>query len=317
MRPRVVIAETLDDHCAAWLAERAEVVRCEPGDAGDLHTQLCTADALIVRTYTRVDADLLAAAPQLKVVARAGVGLDNIDLDACKRRDVAVVYTPDANTQAVVEYVFALIFDALRPRRTLTTPVDAGTFRELRKTCVGTQLDTLTLGIVGLGRIGKRVGQVAHALGVNLLVNDLLPEASLRKQATYPCDFVDKYALYAHSDIVTLHVDGRTDNRHMIDADALSHFNPTGLLINTSRGFVIDTAALTLWLSDHPDAQVVLDVHDPEPPSPTASPLWNVPNARLLPHLASRTHTAMRNMAWVVRDVVAVLEGAQPRYPAC
>ena len=318
--PLVIITETLDAEAAAWLGQRARVLWC-PHDRGvELDHHLAEAQALVVRTYTQVNEDLLARAPQLRVVGRAGVGLDNIDLPACRRRGVAVVYTPDANTQAVVEYVLGLMLDALRPRAAFEpAPGAAGAelFHEMRREHVGVQLDELTLGILGFGRIGQRLGRVAHALGMTLLVNDLKPEAELRAAAGYPFRCVDKPALYAQSDILSIHVDGRPENRGLIGAQALSELRPNCLLINAARGMLVDNAALAAWArgAEGRGGRVILDVHEPEPP-PADYPFYGQANVRLLPHLASRTHRALRNMSWVVRDVAAVLAGAAPQYPA-
>jgi D-3-phosphoglycerate dehydrogenase / 2-oxoglutarate reductase len=314
MAPRVLITETLADSAANWLSQQSDMVWCAYDDPG-LEAQLADAEGLVVRTYTIVNQAFLDRAPKLKVVGRAGVGLDNIDLEACKRRGVRVVYTPDANTQAVVEYVLALMLDHYRPRTDMPDHVDAETFHGLRKTEVGTQLDQLTLGIVGFGRIGTRLGKAAHAIGMKLLVCDILPEVELRKAVDYPFNFVDHDTLYADSDIVSIHVDGRAANRHMIDADALTHLRDNCLFINAARGMLADSAALAHWAKAHTDAQVILDVHDPEPP-PSSYPVYDLPNMRLLPHIASRTHQALDNMSWVVRDVVKVLEGDEPTYPA-
>src|SRR5690606_20110365 len=151
-------------------------------DSAEFEQLLPDAAGLVVRTYTQVNAALLAKAPNLKVVGRAGVGLDNVDLAACKRRNVQVVYTPDANTQAVVEYVLALLLDVVRPRVDLPPGASAEQFHTLRgPASQGRQLDTMTLGILGFGRIGKRLGKAAAALGMKVLANDLLPEAQLRK----------------------------------------------------------------------------------------------------------------------------------------
>ena len=313
--PKVVITETLDQTCADWLGERCEVV-WHQHDAPGLADQLADADALVVRTYTEVNDALLDQAPNVKVIGRAGVGLDNFDLPACKRRGVRVVYTPDANTQAVVEYVFGLILDHFRPRTALKPGTDAASFHALRKSEVGVELADLTLGILGMGRIGKRIATVAHAMGINVLGCDLLDESEVRKNLPgLPFDFVDHATLYAKSNIVTVHTDGRPENKHLLNAGALSHLRGDALLINAARGMLIDHDALVGWLKQHPAATAILDVHDPEPPAGD-HPLYNCANARLLPHLASRTDTALRNMSWVVRDVVAVLEGNEPAYAA-
>lgn len=313
-KPTVIVTETLADRPATWLAERVNLVWCSHEKTDELQSLLPEAQGLLVRTYTQVNDALLDQAPNLKVVGRAGVGLDNIDLPACHKRGIPVVYTPDANTQAVVEYVLGLILDELRPRTNLT-PDNLAQFHQLRKTEVGKQFDQLTLGILGFGRIGKRLGAVAHALGVNLKVCDLMPEADARKAVNYPFEYVSHEKLYSRSDIVSIHVDGRPSNKHLINADALSHFRDDAIIINAARGMLVDHNALATWAKAHPEARAILDVHDPEP-VPTDYPLVGLANVRLLPHLASRTNEALENMSWVVHDVLAVIEGRTPSYPA-
>lgn len=315
MPPLVIVTETLDAVCAEWLEQRVELRWCRHDQTAEMARFLPRAEGLVVRTYTQIDQALLDQAPALRVVGRAGVGLDNIDLDACRRRDVRVVHTPDANSQAVVEYVLGLILDNFRPRPNLARDVSPDQFHELRKQHVGTQLNQLTLGILGCGRIGRRLARAAAGLSIDTLVNDLISEAELRSTTTAPFDYVDKPTLYAQSDILSLHVDGRAANRRMIDAAVLVHLKPTCLLINAARGMLIDARAVADWARRNPAARVVLDVHDPEPP-PRDYPLFGIPNVRLLPHLAARTDTALEQMSWVVKDVVAVLNDQAPQCPA-
>jgi len=314
-RPRVIITERLDAACAAWLAERAEVVWVDHTHAGAVAAALADADAAVVRTYTQVDAAFLAAGTGLKVVGRAGVGLDNFDLPACRAAGVCVVYTPDANTQAVVEYVTGLMLDHVRPRTALPAGADAETFHALRTTEVGRQLNELTFGTLGFGRIGKRMGAVAHAIGMRVLACDVLPARPLRAAVDYPVELVDHATLYRESDVISIHTDGRPENRGLVGEAALNQLRPGVLLVNAARGMLLDHAALPAWARAHPDARAMLDVHDPEPPS-TDSPLHGLANVTLLPHLASRTGTALKNMSWVVRDVAAVLEGRTPEHEA-
>ena len=318
MKHKIIITETLDQACADWLAERANVVWCSHEDTVTFTQELKDADALVVRTYTKVDQRLLDLAPKLKIVGRAGVGLDNIDIPACRARKVHVVHTPDANSQAVVEYVMGLILDDLRPRYTLPGPIPNGDFHQLRKDMVGKQFDQLTLGIIGFGRIGKKLGQVAHALGVKILVTDLMPESHILKFIDYSdkIEVVGLPELLGRSDVVSIHVDGRPENKHIINADTLSELNPSALFINSARGFLVDAHALASWATENKDkgARVILDVHDPEPPQ-IGYPLFGLENVRLLPHLASRTRQALSNMSWVVEDVFNVLEGEFPRFP--
>ena len=206
-----------------------------------------------------------------------GVGLDNVDVAACRARGVEVVYTPDANTQAVVEYVLGLMLDAHRPRTAMGEGAEAAAFHALRKSEVGVQLSTLTLGIVGFGRIGRRLGRVAHTLGMKLLVCDLLPESRVRAAVEeglveeglgvggYPFEYVSHDTLYAGSDVVTLHVDGRAENRGLVGAAAMSLLRRDALLINTSRGMVVEAGALADWLRANEGARRCWTFTTPSP----------------------------------------------------
>ncbi|MCE2882650.1 MAG: hypothetical protein LW636_09900 [Planctomycetaceae bacterium] len=311
-RPLVAVTEHLSEEAFEWLEERFEVLRAAVTDprfaeaAPDI-------DALVVRTYTQVDDGLLSLLPRVKAVGRAGVGIDNIDIAACRRRGVQVLSTPDANTQAVVEYVLCLLCDALRPRLFLDEAVSKAEWDELRQDVVGLwQMDELVLGILGLGRIGKRVAQVARAIGFHVMYNDV---AEIGEAQRHGAECVSLERLFAESDVLTVHIDGRPSNRRFVGTELLARLRPDAILINTARGCVIDPQALASWLVENPAGSALLDVHDPEPFTET-SPLLGLPNAHLAPHLASRTMTAMDNMSWVVKDVAAVLEGRAPKYPA-
>lgn len=275
-RPLVIQTERLHSEAAAWLADRAELVVAAPGEAA-FDARIGEAAGLVVRTYTQVDQALLERAPALRVVGRAGVGLDNIDLAACAARAVSVVYTPDANTRAVVEYVFALLLDALRPRTLLGEALEPVAWARMRREHVARrQLAGLTMGIYGLGRVGRRVAAVATALDMRVLYHDLLEIPAERRNGADP---VSRRTLLRESDVVTVHVDGRRSNRGLVDAAALALMKPDAVLVNTSRGFVVDAAALAGWLESRPDALALLDVHEPEPFG-ADHPLLAVPNAR-------------------------------------
>ncbi|MBM4114027.1 MAG: hypothetical protein FJ253_11785, partial [Phycisphaerae bacterium] len=221
--------------------------------------------------------------------------------------------TPDANTQAVVEYVVCLLCDALRPRLFLEKAVDAEEWSRLREEVVGLwQMDELRLGILGLGRIGRRVAEVARAIGFETVYNDLVEIPPERRAGASPVPLAE---LFSESDVISLHCDGRECNRGFVDTGLLSLMRPDAILINTSRGFVIDSAALASFLRANPAAMAILDVHAREPFAADC-PLLGLSNAHLAPHLASRTVRATDAMSWVVKDVWAVLEGSAPRHPA-
>ena len=171
----VVQAEHLAEEAAEWLAQKCELVVC-PSSHRRFRDVLAQASGLVVRTYTTVDEKLLEGAPNLRVVGRAGVGLDNIDVPACRARGVEVVHTPNATTQAVVEFVVGLLVDGLRHPVSVSEPVDQREWKRLRSRLRGErQMSQLVLGILGLGRIGRRLAEVARALGFQkVLYNDLV-----------------------------------------------------------------------------------------------------------------------------------------------
>ena len=312
MKPLVAVTEPLSPAAMTWLRSRCEVVQASPGNA-TFASHAPRVQGLVVRTLTRVDHEVLRALPALQVVGRAGVGLDNIDLQACRERGVVVVSTPDANTQAVVEYVLSLLCDAMRPRVFLEQPVDAEAWERIRSEICGVrQMDECTLGILGLGRIGSRVAQVAAAIGFEVRYNDLRDIPEHQRHGATPTSIE---RLFAESDVITLHIDGRPTNRDAVNASLIASMKPDVLLLNTCRGFVLDHHALHDFLRANRGAQALLDVHEPEPFRPD-HPLLGLPNAHLAPHLASRTRTAMERMSWVVRDVFAVLKGESPEFPA-
>jgi len=312
-RELVIQTEDLDAECAAWLGERCEVVAQAADGSARWRELLARAAGLVVRTYTRVDGAMLAGAPKLRVVGRAGVGLDNIDVAACRARGVEVVHTPGANTSAVVEYVTALMLDALRPRVFIERAMAGAEWNRLRKELVGErELGELTLGVWGLGRVGSGVARVGRALGMRVIANDLrdIPEGERGGAA-----MVDTATLLRESDVLSVHVDERAGNRGLVGREALAAMRDRVIFINTSRGFVVDAGACAGFFRAHPGAIALLDVHEPEP-FDAAYPLLDIANVHLSPHLASGTASAKKRMSWVVRDVWRVLSGERPESPA-
>ncbi len=314
MKPLVVQTEELEPEPAAWLGARCEYVACPYTETARLRELLARAEGLIVRTYTKVDGAFLDQAPRLKVVGRAGVALENIDVPACRRRGIEVVHTPGANTRAVVEYATALILDALRPRFFLSKAVRADEWHRLRNQyTVPKQLSDLTLGLWGFGRIGSAMARVGAALDMRVLYNDLLEIPIPNRSGAHP---VPAERLLSESDIVSIHVDFRPGNRHLVSAAAFAKMKDDVVFINTSRGFVVDPAAVAAFFRAHPRASAWIDVHDPTEPIGPDYPSLGLPNVHIAPHLASGTVAAKTNMSWVVKDVWRVLSGEKPECPA-
>ena len=311
--PLVLVTEDTATKPLSWLKDQARVVEAAPGTPA-FDAALPDAVGMVVRTYTRVNAALLARCPKLKVVGRGGVGIENIDVPACRARGVEVVYTPDANTLAVADFVFGYALQLLRPWAVFRDRAyEPEEFKRVRNTQHGRQLNELTIGILGMGRVGRRVGHVAaNGFGSRVIYNDLL---DVRQHLTFPATSVDKPTLFREADVVTLHVDMKPGNEHLVAAPQLALMKPTAILINASRGEVLDAAALAAALRAGKLAGAAIDVFDPEPPA-ADFPLLGLDNVILTPHMAARTATAMDNMSWVVRDVVEILSGRPPRYPA-
>ena len=305
--PKILVSEPLDDEAVAYLRGHGRVVRVAADEAGQ---HIADADALVVRTYTQVDESLLSKAKRLKVVGRAGVALENIDVAAARAHGVEVVHTPEANTLAVVDYTIRMIVEMNRRFWPMAGPVSAAEFHKARKQVFGRFVSSATLGIVGAGRIGSRVSRAAAALGMKVLYNDILPI-----ELDYPAEAVDKTTLYGASDIVTIHVPLTELTRQLICASALVQFNRGAQFINAARGACVNYHDLAEAVRSGVVSAAAIDCHDPEPPG-RDYPMFGLDNVILTPHIAARVPEAIRRMCDVVRDVVAVLEGRQPEYPA-
>lgn len=310
--PLVIVTEALSPVPLAWLRDRAEVIEASPGDDA-FEANIASADALIVRTYTIIDGAMLDRAPNLRVIGRAGVALDNFDLPVCRARGVAVVHAPDSNASAVAEFVFAVLLDAVRPRVFLDGALDQAEWNSARADLIAPrQLEGMTLGVFGMGRIGKRVARIGTAFSMRVIYNDLRIVPEHERWGGEP---VSMDALLAESDVLTVHTDDRPANRHLMNAEKFAKCKPDAIFLSCARGLIVDANALAEYLEANPAATGICDVHDPEPFG-AEYPLLGLPNAHLAPHIAAATELAKTNMSWVVRDVVRVLDGEPPEHPA-
>lgn len=308
---KVLLAEPLDADAEARLAAGATIIRAPAADEPTLCVLIADCDALVARTHTPVTRRLLAAGQALRVVGIAGVGTDRVDLAAARELGITVVNTPAAATDAVADLALALMLQLLRPIARLADAYRRGQFAAARAQPHGQELKELTVGIVGMGRIGTAVGRrCAAGCGARVLFNDIVPVGPF----DFPAESVDKPTIWTQCDIVTLHVPLTEQTRGLVDANVLTQMRPAALLINTARGAVVDTAALTAVLQAGRLGGAALDVTDPEP-LPPDHPLFACERCILTPHIASRTAGGLRRMAAVVDDVLACLQRPVRRLP--
>jgi D-3-phosphoglycerate dehydrogenase len=309
-RPRVVVAEPFAEHGLAVLRDAGIDVDSQVGrPRNELVAALADADGLIVRSETRVDRELLAAGPRLCVVARAGVGVDAIDVDAATDAGILVLNTPGANTIAATEQTFALMLALARRTALAAQQLRDGIWD--RKHLIGTELYGKTLGIVGLGRIGGSVALRAKAFGMTVLVHD--PYISAARAAGFDATLVDLETLLAQSDIVTLHVPLTLQTTGLLDAVRLAQLRPHAYVINCARGGLIVERDLLAALDGGILAGAAIDVVATEPPPPdgTGAALHRHPKVVATPHLGGSTHEALARIATeLAHDVARVLLGA-------
>lgn len=311
-RVSILIAEPFSAQAVERLRAVGSITQLDECDERRLMDAVRDCDALLVRSRAHVTRSVIDSATRLKVIGRGGSGLENIDVDAAQARRITVVYTPAAATEAVADLTVGLMISLVRKVGQANHMVRTGAFLAAREGCVGTELSGLTLGIMGLGRIGRAVARrCGHGFGMTILYNDIVEPGLLDFVAT----FVEKDELYRTADVTSLHVPLTDKTRHLINEAALAKFKPGSLLINTARGAVVDEAALARALEEGVLAGAALDVFSPEPPR-IDSPLMGAPNTLFTAHIGARTHGGLARMNDVVDDVIAVLEGNSPRFPA-
>jgi glyoxylate reductase len=274
-----------------------------PGPA-ELRERARDAEGLLCQLNERVDRELLDACPRLRVVSNYAVGTDNVDLEACAARGIAVGCTPDVLTDATADLAWALILASARRLPDAAAAVTAGEWRTFEATrWLGRTLRGLTLGVVGLGRIGRAVADRAGGFGMDVVHTSRSGGVSIEE-------------LLERADVVTLHCPLTPETRGLIDAAALERMKATAHLVNTARGPIVDHAALADALHAGAIAGAALDVTDPEP-LPADHPLLRAPNLLVVPHIGSATieaRSAMTELA--VANLEAGLEGRPLPHPA-
>jgi (S)-sulfolactate dehydrogenase len=302
---KILITEFMDDAAVASLRHdfetRYDATLVDRRD--ELLAKLNDVDALIVRNRTQVNADVLAAAPKLKVVGRLGVGLDNIDLPACKARNVEVIPATGANALAVAEYVIATAMILLRGAYQSSAAVAEGKWPR-GPLSNGREIGGKVLGIVGFGGIGQLTAKLAHGLGMRVIASDPMIDASA---SVWKASGVQRRTfdeLIAESDVISLHIPLIPETRNLIGAAQIAKMKRDAVLINSARGGIVDEAALAIALNENQLAGAALDVFDDEPLK-AASPLAGCPNLILTPHIAGVTAESNVRVSSMIAERVA------------
>jgi D-3-phosphoglycerate dehydrogenase / 2-oxoglutarate reductase len=283
---KIIVAEKMSSSAVNLLREPGWTVLTADQLNGNLSKELETADALLVRSAVQVDAALLANANQLRVIGRAGVGVDNIELEPATRKGIAVMNTPGANAVAVAEHTLGLMLSMARFLPRANELMHAGKWE--KKSLQGTELRGKTLGIIGLGKIGLEVAKRARAFGMDIVAHDPFVSAAIAKDNGIRLASLEE--VYAASHYLSLHVGLTAQTENMINSESLKKMKKGVRLVNCARGELIDEAALASALKEGQVAAAALDVFVAEPLRD--SPLEKLENVVLTPHIAGSTNEA-------------------------
>jgi D-3-phosphoglycerate dehydrogenase / 2-oxoglutarate reductase len=297
-RPVVLIAEELSPATVEALGPDFEIRRCNGADRGALLDAIGDVDAILVRSATKVDAEALAAARRLRVVARAGVGLDNVDVKAATQAGVMVVNAPTSNIVSAAELAVALMLAAARHLSPAHASLKNGEWKRSKFT--GVELYEKTVGIVGLGRIGVLVAQRLSAFGMSVIAYD--PYVQAGRAAQMGVRLVDLDTLLAESDFMSVHLPKTPETLNLIGAEQLAKVKPSLVLVNAARGGIVDEDALYAALKEGRVAGAGLDVFAKEPC--TDSPLFELENVVATPHLGASTDEAQEKAGIAVAQSV-------------
>ncbi|RIK29314.1 MAG: hypothetical protein DCC56_13250 [Anaerolineae bacterium] len=306
---KILITDGLDESGQSILRASADVDNRKDISADDLLKAIPDYDGLIVRGRTKVTASLMDAASRLKVIGRAGVGVDNIDLDAAKKKNITVVNAPMSTSIAVAELTFGLMLALARELPRADAGMKQGKW--LKKELEGVELNGKTLGVIGFGRIGVEVGKRAAAFGMNVIAYDpLISEGDIKQRGAEPVSIQD---LYAWSDFISLHLPLNVQTRDMIGKLAFSEMKDGVRIVCAARGGIIDEAELVAALNSGKVAGAALDVFGVEPPGLTEA--VSHPRVIATPHIGAQTAEAQsRASEDIATEVLSALQGKSLRW---
>ena len=305
---KVLIADQINQKGIEELEEVAEVVARTDITPEELVNDIKDFDAIIVRSRTKVTRDVIEAASSLKIIARAGVGVDNVDVEAATERGIMVVNSPESTSITVAEHTMGLILSLSRKISIADKSVKAGKWEKSR--FMGMELNGKTMGIVGMGRIGSQVVIRAKAFGMDIIVYDpyITPEAA----ADLGVEVVSLETILKNADVITIHVPLTPETKHLISRPEFEMMKDNTLIVNCARGGIINEDDLHEALSKGEINGAALDVFENEPPE--NSSLLELDNVVLTPHIAASTSEAQRDAAIIVaKEIKKVFKGESPR----
>jgi D-3-phosphoglycerate dehydrogenase len=307
----ILISENIRGNAVDSLAKRFNVVTMPElwRDPASLAKEIASVRGLIIRNQTQITDDLLRGAKDLIVLGRAGVGLDNVDLNACEKAGIIVTSTPEQSTISVAELAIGLMISLARQIPAADADSKLGHWN--RQRFIGTELHGKTFGIIGAGRIGLATARRAQAFGMKILAYDPFVSRDNVFLAELNAEVVTFEEMLVRADVISCHLPATPQTLRIINASALARMKPTALFINTSRGEVVDEVALLDALKSNRIAGAALDVRETEPP--IAGGLEKLPNVLLMPHIAALTHEAQARVTRAIcEDVARVLDGQSP-----
>ncbi len=299
--PRVLVSDSLDEDCVRVLTEHGCEAIFAPGIALDeLPAALEGVQGILIRSRTKVTAELIAAAPSLRVIGRAGSGVDNVDVAAASAADICVMNTPGGNTRSVAEHAMGLIFAMFRHIPEADATMTAGEWA--KKKLMGREVSGKRIAIVGPGKIGQALATMARGCGMNAIGVHHAPTQAKADAVGMPLETLAD--ALPKADVVSLHVPGKEGTVGMINAATIAQMKDGAWIVNCARGNVIDEAAVLAALDSGKLSGVALDVYPEEPP-PADSPLRRHPKVICTPHIAASTREAQERVALAIAQQAA------------
>lgn len=309
---KVLIYEKIHPEGTRLVQEKCDVVYADSFDEDKLIEQAKDVDAIIIRANGSVSRRIIESAPRLKVIARHGVGIDNIDLTAAREKGVTVVYTPTANAESVAEHFVGLALMLAKKIRAADSALRAGHFKA-RYELTGTELFCKTLGVLGFGRIGQQTARICrNGFQMSVLYHDVMDFPKIEAELNARRAPIEK--IFKEADFISINLPLLPQTRGLVNAELLKLMKPTAFLINMARGPLWSEADVVRALKENWIAGVASDVFEVEPASPD-NPLFEMDNFVGTPHMAAHTEEGLIRMSMVALDILRVLQGQEPEFP--